>query len=161
MNNNKIHSKSAESSFDSKKDAIDAYKKAYTENSVLMQELENNAQKDSKKPTLTWRKGRSDSTELGDFIRDDIMVGSYGSLKESDEMPSMYDRNTKTRKMYERYFIAKNSEKGLDSDPVVKAWVEYGDKKAKAIKEAVLAQRPAQKFDDKAHMAYLNGQRGR
>lgn len=148
-------------SFDAKKDAIEANKKVYAENSALMQEIEKNAKKDSEKTPLYWRKGKADSTELGDFIRDDIMVGPYGSQKEPDEMPSMYDKNAKTRMMYERYFIAKKSEKGLDSDPVVKAWVENGDKKAKAIKEAVAAQRSAQRFDDKAHMAYLNGQRGR
>lgn len=146
----------------SKREAILAVKKAYAKEKDLMDEIQNNAKKDAeaeKNGQLHWRKGSG--VELGDFIRDDIMTGPYASRKEMDSMPSMSGRNEKTLRMYERYFKAKTSENGLASDPVVKLWVEKGDKKKEVLVKQVTNSNSAVNFDQAAHMAHLNKHMGR
>lgn len=148
-----------------KRQAILAVKEAYAREKELMDEIQKTAEKDAKDEKngqLYWRKGLAgQKDELGDFIRDDIMSGPYASRKESDEMPSMNDRNEKTRAMYQRYFNAKAAPEGLDSDPVIKVWVEKGDRKKEAIVRQVSASNSAATFDQAAHMAHMNKQRGR
>lgn len=123
---------SARKALQEAKNRYEAFK-TNQENAALMQEIQSRQIKEIKAGSVSWEKGDSKSDKLGDFIRADIMTGSYTAMRESSTMPEMPDKNEKTRRMYERYFKAKYQPEGLDSDPVVKLWVENGDKKSWAI----------------------------
>lgn len=147
-----------------KRQAILAVKEAYAKEKDLMDEMQKNAEKDAedqKNGRLHWRKGDKNNNELGDFVRDDIMTGPYAERKEMDYMPGSVNVNDKTAKMYERYFEAKANKNGLASDPVVKLWVEKGDKKKEAITDQVRNSNTTANFDQAAHMAHVNKHMGR
>ncbi len=151
---------------DEKKAAIEANKEQYKKDAALLKEMEENEKKD-KSGKLFWRDGKAGNAgQLGDFKRSEIMQGPWNAQTEMTYMSMNFAKkfNPKTEAMYNRYFKAKEDPKGLDSDPTVKKWVEYGDKKAAMIREQnnkEVRNTAPKGYSDQAHMMHLNGQRGR
>lgn len=149
-----------------KKAAIEANKEQYKKDAALLKEMEENEKKD-KSGKLFWREGKAgNDSQLGDFRRSEIMQGPWNAQTEMSFMPMDFAQklNPRTEAMYDRYFKAKEDPKGLDSDPTIKKWVEYGDKKADLIREQndrEIRNAPQKGYSEQAHMMHLNGQRGR
>lgn len=149
-----------------KKAAIEANKEQYKKDAALLKEMEENEKKD-KSGKMFWREGRPEyPDQLGDFRCSNIMEGPWNAQTEKTFLSADFAArlNPKTQAMYNRYFKAKEDPKGLDSDPTLKKWVEYGDKKADMIREQnarEVRNAPKKGYSDQAHMMHLNGQRGR
>lgn len=149
-----------------KKAAIEANKEQYKKEATLLKEMEEN-EKEDKTGKLFWREGKAgNDSQLGDFRRSEIMQGPWNAQTEMSFMPMDFAQklNPKTKAMYDRYFKARENPKGLDSDPTIRKWVEYGDKKADMIREQnaeEIRNTSPKGYSDQAHMMHLNGQRGR